>query len=234
MEVVNGENLTPGGEPEGESAPKPTKRRRLGLEVARDRRLMVELRLLQRMSLNDIAEEINAQYVAEVDDPATGLNKEGKFPPHISWQQVKKDLEQAKEEFKEEEFDDIAETRLQCIRGLTVVKSKAYQAFEISRKPQVVQTEEERDSEDKGLTKIDRSVTHHSPPGDPRFLKIVEDCEFKIAELKNAIPPKKIAASNFDGSGPFSFSEDEELKRLMALAQEVMGMKNQKLTAKEK
>jgi hypothetical protein len=53
-------------------------------------------------------------------------------------------------------------------------------------------------------------------------LNLYTVCLDKVAELESIIPPRKTALTNPDGTEPFKFEGMEELKRLEALANELL------------
>jgi hypothetical protein len=192
-------------------------RRRTPLELARDRSLINHLRLLERRSLTEIAEIVSKQYEAEVADEETGLNKEGKLPPRIKRKQVAFELEKVVEEFKEGRAEEIHGKRLELIRRYEQLAGYAYREYEASKSPKVVKTSEKGSGPEGGFNKK-RTVREERAVGDKGFLYLYRECTDRIAELEAAIPPKKTALTNPDGTEPFKFEGVDELKRLAALA----------------
>lgn len=203
----------------GKRGRKPGQRRRTPLEIQRDRTLINDLRLLRRKSLSEIALIISAQYLADPTiDAATGLDKDGKRPPHVGKKQVAKEIEGAIEDYKEGRADDIHTKRLELIRRYEKLAGYAIEEYEASKAPRVIKTETESTGGEAGPTSSSKEVVEPRVVGDPRFYTIAISCVDKVAELEAAIPPRKTALTNPDGTEPFKFEGLEELKRLEHLA----------------
>lgn len=192
---------------------KPGQRKRTQLELARDRYEIEKLRLRYRMPPVKIAEHINKFYEDEIPE-------EGKLPPHLSIQQVKHEIMLATKGYRELESEIITEKRLELIRQFYDLATQSQERYDASVADRITTTSEERvkDSETTTVTK----ETVVNTDGNARYLDIKKECLKFIAELEAVLPPRKTALTNPDGTEPFQFEGVEELKRLAALAAEVL------------
>ncbi len=201
---------------------RPGQRRRTPLEIARDRAEITTLRLLKRKSVSEISAIISERYLEEIVDEETGLNADGKRPPHVGLKQVRNELEGAIEDYKDSMVDEIHAKRLEAIRRYDRVAGFAFEEYEKSAQDGVTKTSEVTNNAEHGETTKEKEVTVFKQVGDPRFLNIYTQCLDKVAELESIIPPRKTALTNPDGTEPFKFEGAEELKRLTALADELL------------
>jgi hypothetical protein len=201
---------------------KPGQRRRTPLEIARDRAEITNLRLLKRKSVSEISAIISARYLDEIVDEETGLNAEGKRPPHVGLKQVRNELEGAIEDYKDSMVDEIHAKRLEAIRRYDRIAGLAFEEYEKSALDGVTKTAETQNHPEHGEITKEKEVTVFKTVGDPRFLNLYTVCLDKVAELESIIPPRKTALTNPDGTEPFKFEGMEELKRLEALANELL------------
>lgn len=177
---------------------------------------------MHRKSISEIARIISAQYEDEIVDHETGLNAEGKRPPHVGRKQVAIELDKSVEDFKEHRADEIYAKRLGVIRQLEMLAGYAFEEYEKSKADKVIKTSETTDHPEHGEITKEKEVTEFRAVGDKGFLSIALACTEKIAELEAIIPPRKTALTNPDGTEPFKFEGDEELKRLAALADQLL------------
>lgn len=207
-------------ETRGKQSPgrKPGQRRRSPLEIARDRSLIVDLRLMRRKTLQEIADIVSAQYLEEIADQETGLDKDGKRPPSVMPRQVRVELEKSVEDYKETRAEEIHAKRLELIRRYDRMSAFAFEEYDKSAVDRVTTMTEETSSAEHGSSTKERETTEQRPTGDKGFLSIAVTCIDRIAELEAVIPPRKTALTNPEGTEPFKFEEPEELKRLGALA----------------
>lgn len=201
---------------------KPGQRRRTKLEIARDRNLINELRLLKRKPISEISRIISAQYLEEIVDDDAGTNRDGKRPPAVGVQQVRKELEGAIEDYKDSMVDEIHAKRLEAIRAWDMLAGRAWEEYEKSCRDGVTKTSETQNHPEHGEITKEKEVTIFKQVGDPRFINIATLCLDKKAELESIIPPRKTALTNPDGTEPFKFEGMEELERLSALAKELL------------
>lgn len=203
---------------------RPGQRRRTKLEIARDRSLINRLRLFNRKSLSEISETVSAQYLTEIVDQDAGTDKDGKRIPHVGLKQVRNELEGAVEDFKETRADEIYAKRLEVIRRYETIAGLAADEYEKSKGDRVIETfsKSESDNPEIGTTETSKTVREPRVVGDKGYLNIIVDCTNKIAELEAVIPPRKTALTSPDGTEPFKFEGTEELKRLAALAEELL------------
>lgn len=201
---------------------KPGQRRRTKLEIARDRAEIVELRLLHRKSITEIAEAVSAKYLEEIVDQEAGTDRDGKVVPHLGFKQIKIELDHSIEDYKDTMAEDIQSKRRELIRQFELLGGMTYREYEKSKAPKIVKTAEERDSQEGGASTMIKEVTEERVVGDPRFLSLTIQCRDKVAELEAAYPPKKTTLTNVDGTEPFQFEGTEEFKRLAALAGELL------------
>jgi hypothetical protein len=201
---------------------KPGQRRRTPLEIARDRAYINKLRLLHRKSISEISILVSAQYADEIADPDTGLDRDGKLPPHIGVKQVRKELDGAIQDYKELMADEITAKRLEAIRRYESLAALAIEEYEKSATDKLTKTSETTTHPEYGEITKDREVVESKYVGDPRYLSIHATCVDRIAELEAIVPPKKTALTNPEGTEPFKFEGAEELRRLNALAEELL------------
>lgn len=204
----------------GKPGKKKGQRRRTLLEIARDRREMVRLRLRKRLTLNEIAIEINKYYADEADvDPETGKSK-----PEIKWQTVKRELKKAVKEFQDEEETEVQLKRREVSRQFLDLMALAHEEYEKSKTDKIVKTSQESTKEG-AVSTLEKEVIEVRSTGNPSFLRLAYDCVFAHAEMEAVIPPKKIAPTNPEGTLPYEFDGGEEFRRLRAIAAELMGQK---------
>lgn len=213
MELPNGGKEKPGR--------KPGQRRRTRLEIARDRAKINTLRLLYRKSVSEISAIISEQYLEGLDEE-TGLDADGKRPPHVGLKQVRHELEGAIVDYKEGMVEEIHAKRLDAIRRYDALAGLAFAEYEASKADKVVKTTEESHNPEFGTTNKEREVIETRIVGDKGFLSIAITCTDRIAELEAIVPPRKTALTNPDGTEPFKFEGAEELRRLGALAEELL------------
>lgn len=213
MELPRGEREKPGT--------KPGTRKRTRLEIARDRTDINHMRLMERRTISEISAFLCERYLLEAD-PDTGLNKEGKRPPSVRNKQVTLELGKAIDDFKESRADEIHAKRLTAIRQYEAMAGLAYREYQASKAPRVVSTETETTGGEAGTINQTREVIEARVTGDKGFLNIVLECTNRVAELEAIIPPRKTAFTNPEGTEPFKFEGTEEMKRLGALAQQLL------------
>lgn len=213
MELPSGGKEKPGR--------KPGQRRRTRLEIARDRAKINTLRLLYRKSVSEISAIISEQYLEVGLDPETGLDADGKRPPHVGVKQVRNELEGAITDYKDGMVEEIHAKRLEAIRRYDSLAGLAFAEYEASKADKVVKTKEESETPEGTATK-EREVREARIVGDKGFLSVAITCVDRIAELEAIVPPRKTALTNPDGTEPFKFEGAEELRRLTALAEELL------------
>lgn len=190
--------------------------------MERDRTLINELRLLRRRSVTEIARIVSDQYLEEIADEETGLNVEGKRPPHVGKKQVAIELDKIVEEYKENRADEIYAKRLGVIRQYEALAGICYEEYEKSKADKLTTHKETTQHPEYGEITKDKEVVETRLVGDKGYLSLIVNCTDKIAELEAIIPPRKTALTNPDGTEPFKFEGAEELRRLSALADELL------------
>lgn len=185
------------------------RRRRTKLEIARDRAEIERLRLRYRMPPLQIVEKIAEFYQDEDEDKR----------PTVGFEQVKKEIKAATEDYQNLENLEIKQKRQELIRQFYDLAIQCQEQYDKSLADRVTKVTEGRSNKEKGDSTLTRETTVNTD-GNARYLEIKLHCLKFIAELEATIPPKKIAPTNPDGTDAFKFEGAEELKRLAALARE--------------
>jgi hypothetical protein len=195
---------------------KPGQRTRTPLEIARDRRLIMRLRLRNHLwTHGDIAEEVNKAYEKEEEEREIEVRgKDGKLGyklvrrPHVSPEQVGKEIKTLEERLEAEAVNDVLR-----LRRFMAAEYRELEQFCYERYAETVGLHT------KTTTKTGETIkTEEELAGEIGYLQLAEKCKARVAELLGVAAPKKIAPTNPDGSKPYdAFSENEELKRLAAV-----------------
>lgn len=198
---------------------KPGQRKRTPLEIARDRRLIMRLRLRYHLWTNqDIAEKVNEAYEKEEEVYEKEIKLEGgriEFKtvrrPHVSPEQVGKEIKALEELLTASAVNDILTVRRMMVAEYRELEAYCYERYEatIGTHTKTVTTSGEHPSTREEEEELSGQIG---------YLQLAQACKAKVAELLGAAAPKKIAPTNPDGTKPFdAFSENEELKRLATL-----------------
>lgn len=203
---------------------KPGQRIRTQAEIYRDRKRIMELKILHRKTNPEIVLEINKFYE---DEPEESLHYSGTKTvtrPQLSLKQIEKEIQKANEAADEAMQDDVIAERRKLIKQYEAFAAYCFEMHERTLADRKVSTSEEKEiNTDKasGTTSLMRELTENRD-GNTKYLDLYERAMWRIAELKALIPPKKIAPTNPAGTEQFTgFSPDEETKRLAAIAVEM-------------
>lgn len=198
---------------------KPGQRKRTPLEIARDRRLIMRLRLRYHLWTHaDIAEQVNKayegeeeEYEEEVKHPGGRLEYRKVRRPHVSDKQVGVEIKTLQERLTAEAVNDVLSLRRMMVAEYRELEAYCYERYAatIGTHTKTTKTDGERAS---------TRTEEEELSGERGYLDLAERCKAKVAELLGVAAPKKIAPTNPDGTKPFdAFSESEELKRLTTL-----------------
>ena len=136
----------------------------------------------------------------------------------VSEATVTRELRSLSEEWKEAAKEDIEAIKARELRKLDRIESEATKAWErslqdynrkvVSERP----GKEAKDEKAKGRGK-DRtaSIETGSQNGDPRFLRIILDCQERRAKILGSDAPTKVAPTDPTGTQPYKSMTDAEL-----------------------
>jgi hypothetical protein len=216
QEEPGGEALKPAKRKPGR---KPGQRKRTPLEIARDRRLIMRLRLRYHLWTNiDIAVEVNkayekeeAEYEKEVKLPGGRIEFKLVRRPHVSPEQVGREIKALEELLTASAVNDILTVRRMMVAEYRELEAYCYERYEATIGTHVKTTKTE--GENPSTRTEEEEIS-----GQIGYLQLAQACKAKVAELLGVAVPKKIAPTNPDGTKPYdAFSENEELKRLATL-----------------
>ncbi len=121
--------------------------------------------------------------------------------------------------------------RFEVICALYDLAGLAHEEYEASKTDKRVNVKESKTSTGDKATTTDteREVIEKRASGNPAFLNLVKSCVDTIAELEQVVPPKKIAPTDPTGTLPYEFTGGEEFKRLKSIANELLGLRKEKM-----
>lgn len=209
MDITDGDSKREAGEKR--RGRKPGRRTRSTTEMRRDARAMTRLRLFNHLwTHEDVADEINALYYSDRTPDANF-----KEPPLVGRVQVSRVIEAFEKRLDDAAINDVLKLRRIRIAEYRELEQLCYERYKATIGEHV------KTISIPGKNGGERTESEELS-GERGYLELAERCKWRIAELENIIPPKKVAPTNPDGTKPFSlFSDDEELKRLASVFSEI-------------
>lgn len=141
----------------------------------------------------------------------------------VSREQIKYDIKEIREKWVESQIDNFEAYKAEEIRKINALEREAWEGLRRSIAERKRTRIEDRDSEDKGKTKI-RSVTVEERDGDPRFMQIIATCIDRRCKIRGIDAPTKQELSGPEG-GPIPVEgisvkdlSDDELEQLISIA----------------